>query len=81
MTYSEILSAAQSLSEAERHSLVKALDSENQCEARVPASSRLSALLEKQGRCPHCGGSHYYRFGKDHGTQRFKCKDCGRTFT
>ena len=81
MTYSEILSAAQSLSEAERRSLVQALSSENRCEARVPESSRLSALLEKQGCCPHCGGSRYYRFGKDHGTQRFKCKDCGRTFT
>ena len=81
MTYHEILSAAQSLSETERQSLVQALSLGNQCEARVPESSRLSALLEKQGRCPHCGGSRYYRFGKDYGTQRFKCKDCGRTFT
>ena len=81
MTYSEILSAAQSLSEAERRSLVQALSSGNQCETGVPESSRLSSLLEKQGCCPHCGGRRYYRFGKDHGTQRFKCKDCGRTFT
>ncbi|WP_281644678.1 IS1595 family transposase [Bacteroides zoogleoformans] len=81
MTYSEILSAAQSLSEAERRSLVQALSSEYQCKARVPESSCLSSLLEKQGHCPHCGGSRYYRFGKDHGTQRFKCKDCGGTFT
>ena len=44
-------------------------------------SARLSSLLEKQGRCPHCGGCHYYRFGKDKGAQRFMCKDCGRTFT
>ena len=81
MTYREILSAAQSLPESERRSLVKALSNGNQCEAIVPESSRLSSLLEKQGRCPHCGGSRYYRFGKDRGTQRFKCKDCGRTFT
>ena len=81
MTYNEILSAAKSLSETERQSLVQALSVGNQCEAAVPASSRLSSLLEKQGCCPHCGGTRYYRFGKDHGTQRFKCKDCGRTFT
>lgn len=49
MTYSEILSAAQSLSDAERRSLVQALSSGNQCEAIVPESSRLSSLLEKQG--------------------------------
>ena len=81
MTYNEILSAAKSLSETERQSLVQALSVGNLCEAAVPASSRLSSLLEKQGCCPHCGGTRYYRFGKDHGTQRFKCKDCGRTFT
>lgn len=81
MTYNEILSAAQSLSETERQSLVQALSPNKQCEATVPESSRLSALLEKQGCCPHCGGTRYYRFGKDQGTQRFKCKDCGKTFT
>lgn len=81
MTYNEILSAAHSLSETERQSLLQALSVGNQCEATVPESSRLSALLEKQGCCPHCGSNRYYRFGKDHGTQRFKCKDCGRTFT
>ena len=81
MTYNEVLSAAQSLSESERQSLVQALSMAKHCEATVPESSHLSALLEKQGCCPHCGGNRYYRFGKDHGTQRFKCKDCGRTFT
>ena len=49
MTYNEILSAAQSLSETERQSLVQALSVGNQCEATVPESSRLSALLEKTG--------------------------------
>lgn len=81
MTYNEVLSAAQSLPESERQSLVQALSMAKHCEATVPESSHLSALLEKQGCCPHCGGNRYYRFGKDHGTQRFKCKDCGRTFT
>ncbi len=45
MTYNEILSAAQSLSETERQSLLQALSVGNQCEATVPESSRLSALL------------------------------------
>lgn len=78
MTYQEILIAAQSLSDAERASLISALSS-----SPVPSSlsPRLSQLLDKQGSCPHCGGKHYYRFGKDKGAQRFKCKDCGRTFT
>lgn len=78
MTYQEILEAALSLSPAERESLVSSLSSSSQDEAPSP---RLSRLLDKQGVCPHCGGRHYYRFGKDKGAQRFKCKDCGRTFT
>ena len=81
MTHREILSAAQSLSETERQSLAQAFSPTKQCEAIVPESSHLSALLEKQDCCPHCGGNRYYRFGKNHGTQRFKCKDCCRTFT
>jgi len=78
MTYQEILAAAQALSETERASLVSALSSES---VSLSGSPRLSQLLDKQGSCPHCGGKHYYRFGKDKGAQRFKCKDCGRTFT
>ena len=78
MTYQEILAAAQTLSETERASLVSALSSGS---VSLSDSPRLSQLLDKQGSCPHCGGRHYYRFGKDKGAQRFKCKDCGRTFT
>lgn len=78
MTYQEILEAALSLSPAERDSLVLSLSSSSPVEVPSP---RLSRLLDKQGSCPHCGGKHYYRFGKDKGAQRFKCKDCGRTFT
>ena len=78
MTYQEILAAAQTLSETECASLVSALSSGS---FSLSGSPRLSQLLDKQGSCPHCGGKHYYRFGKDKGAQRFKCKDCGRTFT
>nr|WP_297180563.1 transposase [uncultured Agathobaculum sp.] len=31
--------------------------------------------------CPHCGKKHIVRFGKARGKQRFRCKDCNRTFT
>lgn len=78
MLYKEILSEALTLSEENRRMLMSALDkSLNGKEA----FSRLASLLNKQARCPHCGGCHYYRYGKDKGIQRFKCKDCGRTFT
>lgn len=78
MTYQEILESALRLSPSERASLALSLSSSSSAEL---ASPRLSQLLDKQGCCPHCGGKHYYRFGKDKGAQRFKCRDCGRTFT
>lgn len=81
MTYQEILSNALRLSVTERKHLIGALE---QMESQVSSSAqslRLNLYLEKRGRCPHCGGTHYYRFGKDKGAQRFMCRDCGRTFT
>jgi transposase-like protein len=32
--------------------------------------------------CSRCASQHYVRFGSNRGgTQRYICKDCGRTFT
>ena len=36
---------------------------------------------EKQGVCPHCNHIKYVKMGIDKGVQRYKCKDCTRTFT
>ena len=42
---------------------------------------RRSLLDNKQGCCSHCGHRKYVRFGKDKGSQRYKCKSCNRSFT
>ena len=79
MTVEEIIKAIAGLSESERAQLLERISP-----SQVSSSSqspRLRQLLDKQGRCPHCGGSRYYRFGRDKGAQRFRCHDCGRTFT
>ena len=31
--------------------------------------------------CPHCKGSKYIKYGKFNGIQRFRCKECGKTFS
>ena len=43
----------------------------------------LASYRFAQGRfCPHCQSHEIVRFGKTpQGTQRFRCKDCGKTFT
>ena len=41
----------------------------------VPAT----AVIEEKPTCPHCGGV-VNKAGKKDGFQRYKCKECGRTF-
>jgi len=81
MNYTEILSLAQTLSREEQLQLAVCLTHAHQSDApSAVLHSRCQALINKQEKCPHCGGIHYYRYGKFKDSQRFKCKDCGKTF-
>ena len=31
--------------------------------------------------CPHCSDRHPYRWGREHGSQRYRCRGCLKTFT
>jgi transposase-like protein len=31
--------------------------------------------------CPHCGGERVHRWGRDSGKPRYRCTNCGKTFT
>lgn len=39
----------------------------------------VAAVVEEKPTCPHCGGV-VNKAGKKDGFQRYKCKECGRTF-
>ena len=80
MRFQEVLALAQSLSKEEQMQLVVSLMQPQSNEKNV-FRSRCNALINKRASCPHCSGKHYIRFGQMRGSQRFKCKDCGRTFS
>jgi len=80
MRFQDVLVLAQSLSKEEQLQLVVSLTQPQSGSTKV-FDSRCHALINKQGTCPHCAGKRYIRFGQLRGSQRFKCKDCGRTFT
>ena len=42
---------------------------------------RGDSLDAKASECPHCDSPSYHKSGKDKGSRRYKCNDCGRTFT
>lgn len=81
MDYQSRLESAQSLSSEERSKLISALTALGDTLSEKIPSPRLKELLNKQVGCPHCGEKHYYRYGQDKGSERFKCKECLKTFT
>jgi transposase-like protein len=79
MNYQEVLLSAQLLSQVERLKLAGVLLGQPCVEDHL--SVRKEQLYNKQTNCPHCQSTRYYKYGKESGSQRFKCKECGRTFT
>lgn len=39
------------------------------------------ARMAERKCCPHCDGTQVVKHGVEFGSQRFRCKDCGKTFT
>ena len=78
MNYQEILLSAKLLSTSGQARLVSELSGQSQEDY---LSVRRQQLYDKQASCPWCAGKHYFKWGIDKGSQRFKCKDCRRTFT
>ena len=65
MNYTEILLLARTLSREEQLQLAVCLTQTHKLDAQSAAlHSRCQALINKQEKCPHCGGFHYYRYGK-----------------
>lgn len=79
MDYQEILSAIRALPSHQQANLIAELTGKESAPDYL--SLRRNQLINKQVGCPHCGSHKFYRFGKDKGSQRFKCRGCRRTFT
>ena len=80
MNLVELKKAINSLSYADKRELLEALE-------RSAQSHSISNELEEQRfskgiYCPHCGCvENVQKFGKSNSKQRYRCKDCGRTFS
>jgi len=81
MNYKEILSLALKLSREEQLHLALCLTRSHNSDIQSSVlHNRCKTFINKHEKCPHCGGIHYYRYGKFKDTQRFKCNVCGKTF-
>jgi transposase-like protein len=48
---------------------------------RFPFVEDHRAPLQDGSRCPHCGARRVHKWGRFSGRQRFRCRECGRTFS
>jgi len=78
MDYQEILLAVKLMPPIAQARLISDLLGQSQDDY---LSLRREQLYDKQASCPRCEGKEYFKYGTDKGSQRFKCKECGRTFT
>lgn len=68
------------------HALLDQLSSKQKAELKaiLLSNGKLSDALNDNSpnkeSCPHCGHSEFIKVGKTRNIQRYKCKDCGKTF-
>ena len=43
-------------------------------------SELIETSFDSKGVCPHCAHNKFYRHGKAHSLQRYRCKSCKKTF-
>ena len=50
-------------------------------ESQVEGSVVLQGRAENIKGCPHCGSVSFQKWGRYNGNQRFRCRDCAKTFS
>jgi transposase-like protein len=71
--FSHWLSQIEKLTPAQKREGMEALQSSSQ-------QTKTFEVLEEVHSCPHCLGIHYQKWGVRSGLQRYRCRECGRTF-
>lgn len=83
LTKFEVLKAYSELSFSDRAFVLFQIMSGKGSASRINIHKEVADKRFAQGRfCPHCQGRHIVRFGYSRqGAQRYRCNDCGKTFT
>lgn len=76
--FSELMESIDSLTDEQINQLMAKLDVKRSGSQK---SGDVSEITEIPLACPHCGSISIMKHGKKSGHQRYKCKDCNKTFT
>jgi len=76
--YKQLMASLEGLTEAQLDELRQVLRQRQELDG---VQRLIVARMAEQGSCPHCQSSRKVKHGIEFGAQRFRCKDCGKTFT
>ena len=75
--FTKLLSELEDLTEAQAEKVIDLLKQRGDGDEAIKL---IEQKLSGDPKCPHCGTTHIRRHGKEHGLQRYRCVDCGRSF-
>jgi len=79
--FNELLSSLDSLTDDQIRQLKSRLAEKGSGQEKVTDTQGLTVENGQIVACPHCGSTSIKKHGKKDGRQRFRCKDCNKTFT
>ena len=78
--FCELLEVLSTLSDMQKSIVFATLNRSDNAVALPQIYQRLESNFSAHPRCGHCHSENVNRHGFQHQRQRYKCKDCGRTF-
>lgn len=76
-TFEKLMTDLEGLTPEQRQQVSERVKTLNE---RADSARLIAERLGTPTVCAHCGGAAVVRFGYSAGQQRFRCKDCGKTF-
>ena len=75
--YKKLLASLEGLTDEQVDDLLSALRRRKDTDG---VQRLVQGLVAEQHCCPHCASENFVKFGFSSGSQRFRCKDCRKTF-
>lgn len=76
--YEQLVASLEGLTQEQAQALLQALRERQDADG---VQRLIMARLAHEGGCPRCQSTSRYKHGIECGAQRFRCKDCGKTYT
>jgi len=76
--YEQLVASLEGLTREQIDKLLQALHERRDADG---VQRLILARLAQQGGCPRCQSTNKYKHGIEFGAQRYRCKDCGKTYT